>query len=1331
VINKVGNILHVNDNKYHASTQPNFSNTEAVVDSGAQNHYLPVKDAGHSSSWGRLQGHAKAISASNTLMSVLGTAIIRVTGIEPLQARILKELNDPLISVPRLCSKGYTVVFTEKEVQVQDAAGNALAIGGRDPGEGGLFKLPINGAAEACHMVAEQPDNSENSADGVIYYMPNLSTYYGGISFKNKAERVHFYHAALGFPTVAGFVAALKSHLKLPGISAADVLANPPKTEATAKGHLRQHLKNVRSTKASNNNITAANHAADVQDSEGVTVEDGTPIDTVVEPVDIADVQAQQVLETRESIPGFVAEEQSNNTGDTLVSFMVGRLSADTTGKLQVNSVMGHTAVHVSYIQSANYIRLNAIKNRTEVNDMIMKTYNEATALGHKINLVLTDNEMSSAAKAYFAKLKVQQEMVEPYNHRANDTERHIQTVKRHVIATLAGRDPGCALENWDKAVQMAELTLSLLRRGTSEGQSSYHSYFGKEYDFNAHPIAPWGVKVQAFVPKALRKSWGYRSKVAFYMGPVNYRQHQLREPGAMTPFVRQQVVFLSEDVKYPRFTARDELIARITDLTLALKQKGTPPDTTLAEALGAYAAAFPQEDDDIDLLEATVMEDGAPVVWLASPLDFDEGNADTFPQVTHYDPDNYAPAPVMPDRVEQQHNAEHPALIMARYTGENSAPFSDRILQTEPIRVDIGEPTEHVPTGADSDRNIQTGPIKATVGVPTVHIPTGAYSTRGAKRHSVILDPMAEEKDPESILVLTEIDHKTLTMRKAMRTPDAEDWQRADVAEFLRFVSIKGIDLVHPDAIVQRGIARNVVKVLENKEGKPRRVRAAYNGSKRKDEVREEQYSNFSSDHLAKKIFCAALAARSKTMGARMDTLDLESFYLHERNKLPRTDFMFYDTTFFPKEVREKFSQYIRDDRILLSCTQAIYGMYDAGTIAGTVLSGTLSTNGYKEVDSTNLWVSDIPGEEGFLFNTNVDDFAIIHIPATKAMERLEKVLNDAGYKFVRAKSYTTERFQKFHFCGLDIEHDTQNHVVTLYLNGWVRKLLAKYNMENCTTETAPYKYARPVYTGKQAPVSEDDSAPLSAQLMTELRSKIGALNWGAACVNYDTALAVSKVGSKQANPTKALLREVNHILRYLAGHPNTVLQFHPCDMTLHTVSDASFCSETKGRSRAGGVLYLGGCDENNHPISSPVEVMSHIIDCIPDSAAEAEYVSVHDTTKRGIYCRNILEGIGYPQGTTDHECDNKCAVGIANNTVHDRKTKHIDRRYHWVKNEVKNGHFNVIWKEGVGNIADFFTKYLPQAEHEKYANIFTRQYTPSQEGVLGTKSFPQGVGV
>ena len=1261
-------------------------------------------------------------------MMVLGTKKVQLPGMEPVQAKILQDLQDPLISVPRLCSQGYKVVFSKTDVQVRSEDDKLIVAGPRDAGVAGLYKLPLISQSKyqmpmtGNHIL----DTDARSGDEVVYYMPNLSTYYGGISFRTKAERVSFYHAALGYPTVACLVAAMKSHLNLPGITAADVLANPPKTEATAKGHLRQHLKGVQSRNTASKAVPMqVSEGAELRNSEGASDDDSTPSTEEKSDVQANDrsVQklarnygqtfegtdaAEKALLNRDEIPGIEAEDQAPKAGEAIISFVAGKLSADTTGKLQVKSVMGDTAVHVSYIQSANYIRLNPIKNRTEVNDVLVKVYEDAIKLGHKVNLILTDNEISNAAKNYFAKLKIEQRQVEPYNHRANDAERHIQTVKRHVIATLAGRDSECPLENWDKAVAMAELTLSLLRKGTSEGHSSFQSYNGRPYNFNDNPIAPWGVKVQAYVPKALRKSWGYRAKTSFYMGPVNYRQHQLREIGGKAPFVRQQVVFLSEDVKYPRYTERDELVARITDLTDALNRQGRPPDTTLAQALEAYAAAFPKEDDEYPLMEADVIEDGNKVVWISSPSDFDEGNADSFEAVTHYNAENYAKAP--------------PAAPSAN-TQESNTDIQPEVETPEPnIQQESSETNHQVSPPAPGQAE------RPTMG-PTQHVPTGAYATRAARR---ILDPMAEELDPETILVLTEVDHKKYSMRQAMRTPNAEDWRRADVAEFFRFLSIDGVELVHPDDIIRRdGAARNVVKVLENKVGKPRRVRAAYNGSKRRDEVRQEQYSNFSSDHLAKKIFCAALATRSEKVGARMATIDLESFYLHERNKLPRTDYMYYDATFFPKDVRKKFDAYIRDNRILLSCTQAIYGMYDAGTIAGTVLSKTLTENGYVEVDATNLWTSTVKGEEDLLINTNVDDFAIIHVPASRALARLERVLNDAGYKFVQAENNPKLRFQNHHFCGLDIEHDTQEHIVTLYLNGWVRKLLEKYGMEDCKPETAPYKYTRPVYTGKQAPLSEDDSTPLSSQLMTELRSKIGALNWGAACVNYDTSLAVSKVGSKQANPTRALLREVNHILRYLAGHPNTVLQYRPNDMKLHTVSDASFCSETKGRSRAGGVLYLGDCDENSHPKSSPVEVMSHIIDCIPDSAAEAEYVSVHDTTKRGVYCRNILEGIGYPQGTTEHECDNKCAVGIANNTVHDRKTKHIDRRYHWVKNEVKNGHFKVIWKEGVGNIADFFTKYLPQKEHEKYANIFTKQYTPSQEGVLGTKRFPQGAGV
>ena len=384
-------VSYINDNnENHVSTQPN-SNKSAVVDSSAPNHYLPAAAAGSEKTWGKLQFRANALSASNNSMPVLGTKTMSVAGFANVRARILKDLQDPLISVPRLCSNGYTVIFNKHEVRVHDADGKVHASGDRDPGSGGLYKLPVTGIGtasaefnlDACYVVEEQPGSTEDLTDGIIYYMPNLSTYYGGISFKSKAERVSFYHAALGFPTVSGLVAALRSHFKLPGISGADVLANPPKTESTAKGHLRQHLKGVRSTIAATNDITAANHDADVQDSKDGAIKDAAPNDFIAESVITADDQTESILMSRDSIPGDDADEPARKTNEAMMSYVVGKLSADTTGKLQINSVMGHSAVHVSYIQSANYIRLNPIKNRTEVNDVLTKMYNEANDTQH------------------------------------------------------------------------------------------------------------------------------------------------------------------------------------------------------------------------------------------------------------------------------------------------------------------------------------------------------------------------------------------------------------------------------------------------------------------------------------------------------------------------------------------------------------------------------------------------------------------------------------------------------------------------------------------------------------------------------------------------------------------------------------------------------------------------------------------------------------------------------------------------------------------------------------------------------------------------------------
>ena len=75
----------------------------------------------------------------------------------------------------------------------------------------------------------------------------------------------------------------------------------------------------------------------------------------------------------------------------------------------------------------------------------------------------------------------------------------------------------------------------------------------------------------------------------------------------------------------------------------------------------------------------------------------------------------------------------------------------------------------------------------------------------------------------------------------------------------------------------------------------------------------------------------------------------------------------------------------------------------------------------------------------------------------------------------------------------------------------------------------------------------------------------------------------------------------------------------------------------------------------------------------------------------------RTTLEDLGYPQGATQLEADNSCAVGIVNGTVKQKRSKTMDMRFHWLRNRSQQGHFIIKWRPGKLNMADYFTKAHP----------------------------------
>ena len=81
-----------------------------------------------------------------------------------------------------------------------------------------------------------------------------------------------------------------------------------------------------------------------------------------------------------------------------------------------------------------------------------------------------------------------------------------------------------------------------------------------------------------------------------------------------------------------------------------------------------------------------------------------------------------------------------------------------------------------------------------------------------------------------------------------------------------------------------------------------------------------------------------------------------------------------------------------------------------------------------------------------------------------------------------------------------------------------------------------------------------------------------------------------------------------------------------------------------------------------------------------------------------------------------TQITCDNMCAVGIANKTLTQKRSKTIEMRYHWIQDQVDLGNFTVTWQPGADNLADFFTETQPVQHHIEMMRI----YLAPAEGVL-----------
>ncbi|GKB32561.1 hypothetical protein Tco_0871962 [Tanacetum coccineum] len=96
--------------------------------------------------------------------------------------------------------------------------------------------------------------------------------------------------------------------------------------------------------------------------------------------------------------------------------------------------------------------------------------------------------------------------------------------------------------------------------------------------------------------------------------------------------------------------------------------------------------------------------------------------------------------------------------------------------------------------------------------------------------------------------------------------------------------------------------------------------------------------------------------------------------------------------------------------------------------------------------------------------------------------------------------------------------------------------------------------------------------------------------------------------------------------------------------------------------------------------------------------SSTKAEYIALSGCCAQILWMRSQLTNYGFQFNKIPLYCDNKSAIALCCNNVQHSRAKHIDVRYHFIKEQVENGIMELYFVQTEYQLTEIFTKPLPQ---------------------------------
>ncbi len=260
----------------------------------------------------------------------------------------------------------------------------------------------------------------------------------------------------------------------------------------------------------------------------------------------------------------------------------------------------------------------------------------------------------------------------------------------------------------------------------------------------------------------------------------------------------------------------------------------------------------------------------------------------------------------------------------------------------------------------------------------------------------------------------------------------------------------------------------------------------------------------------------------------------------------------------------------------------------------------------------------------------------------------------------------------------------------LTIHGKGYIKACLERFNLTDCKTERNPGL--------KGAQEIDEQSNYLECKKLYQ--QILGCLNYLSGVCRPDIAFTVNFLARCSANPQQSHLKMAKRVFKYLKGTSHYGLKYERIKQTdkvrLTTYSDSDWaaCKSTR-KSITGYVIFLN---------TTPIIWKAKKQPIVAPSTFAAEFVSLSSAVEELMFLEVIFKFLNIEtEKPYKIYCDNQSAIKAFKQNVVTKQSRHIEVRYHRIKDKCKKEFAKVRYVKSEDNPADIFTKFFTAQEFER----------------------------